>query len=723
MTTRKNWLINNININDFLSPYLQSIGIANENIKGFLNPDFYSPVFDFNGVRLASVLINDAIRSGRKILLHGDFDLDGVSATALLYSLLVSQNVDVNYLIPNHHGVYEKFFDADVLVFIDAGYGWLSNDYAKSIISIDHHYINDVIPDGVIVVNPHTLIESHSARHLSSVGVAYLVAKATFPQLELAPYLDYVALGLLADRVLLVQDTRYWVQLGLKQLNNTRHIGLQKLLAILELEQGQITADDVAFKIAPALNSFGRFGSPQKAFDLLTTRDTTQATILATEANSLNQQRKLITQQILKAARDTLIESTTLLDWAAIVLENPHWDTAMLGSVASQLAQEYQKPVALMASQNTGFTRGSVRGVGLYNVTSALDDISDILHTAGGHYSAAGFSLHNDNLPLFRRRFSNALLEQSQNTTQDTLVIASEVNLDAITSDLTNNIEKLAPFGNGNRRPVFVSRNLTRRSTKHLGAESQHRRLNLYDEQGSQYDVFWWNSSHRPQPEGTFDLAYTITPPKDDSEKALLTLVDWQQVKAPENIPIDDIKLVDCRKSITTIQESDLMIWAEGLSTAESNGVPYSQLEQSDALLVFTAPPNAKAIAKLINRVQPKRIYIHAALPRFDQPQRLLEALTALLRTVKNKLGGKVTVTKLAERTAHTNETITLALNILNKVGIIEITWLTSQTIEVHHADKEPPHAINYSELNKALDETAAYRRYVRTIHNLENLL
>ncbi|HLA44163.1 MAG TPA: single-stranded-DNA-specific exonuclease RecJ, partial [Aggregatilineales bacterium] len=681
MTTRNIWAENNLSpgtvkqahlfsetlaIPELVSILLLARGIDDvDTARAFLDPAAYRPALPeaLPDLEKASKRLLKALKHHEKVLVWGDFDVDGVSASALLYEGFTRAGLDVFVHIPQEHGIYlselqplcTDYRPALLVTCDNSLLDSLSHDYTKvnhiDVIVVDHHRLPDAPPEVHALVNPDRLPARHPQRTLSAVGVAFLLIQHLYGELGLTRFLDQlldlVPLGLIADLAELRADTRFLVQRGLEALRRSPRPGLVQLLKIARVEQSQITADDIALQIAPRLNAFARFGNPYDAFRLLTIRKESEINILVAQADALNQKRRLITRQMLAAAREQVELDPSLLGWTALTLDNSNWDSAMIGSVTSQLAAEFMRPVALIVpDEEKGVARGSARSYGAYDVVAALADIKNNLIGFGGHPGAAGFSLDIDALPAFRRRFSDALKAQHPDHTPETLSIDAELNFNQLTLDFAQDIERLAPFGAGNPRPIFVSRHLKRIRSAKIGRAKEHRRLTIRDENSIDQSVLWWNSEHLDQPEGTIDLAYQIAPVfRDGTHELQITLIDWQQVAPPEDAVPEPPELIDCRDSFNLnrirAEEASLMIWAEGFSQKDSPGIPLSELEEADALILYTAPPHSDALQKAIKAVRPKRLYVYAQTPPFDQAQKLIEATAALLRAAQEQYDGR----------------------------------------------------------------------------------
>jgi single-stranded-DNA-specific exonuclease len=706
-----------------------------EGAAAYLDPRVYSPTLSdkLPGVLRAVGLLRGALVAQSRVLLWVDFDVDGLAAAAVLFGVLRGVGLGVQVYVGGRRGGVDaelglllSELGSGLLVACDIGASFFFlSDYAKypgvkSIVA-DHHYLPETLPSVDALVNPQLLPEQHPLRNFTGVGVAFLLAQQfCYEQKQehlLTPLLDLLPLGLIGDAANLVDDVRYWVQRGLEQLRTSPRPGLQALATQMQVDLPHVTAEDIAFRLVPPLNAFARFGKAEDGFRLLVTQDAKEASLLALQAAALNQKRQHITRQMIEAAHAQIEKDPSLLNWAALVLANPSWEPAMLGAVAGELAAEYQKPAVLFVPDGTGNATGSARSPGGFNLMTALAEVDKLLIRYGGHQGAAGLSLHIDHLPLFRRQFSNALADQQPHREPNTLVIEAILPFDQVTLQLAHELEPLAPFGNGNPRPVIMTPNLTRVRSAKFGHADQHRRLTLQDENGIQREVLWWNGGDETLPDGVFNVAYRIAPVyRDGAYELQISLVDWQQVQAPEITAPPKPDLIDCRKELDLVairsQEPSLMIWAEGYSQSQSPGVPLSELNEAEALVIYTAPPHPDRLEKALRTVQPKRVYVFAELPPFDHPQRLAEAVVALLRVAQQQFAGRLKLSQLAERTAHHPQTIRLSLEALE--AHINIEWLSQSSFRVIRVDQPPP--IDHSGLARAIEETAAYRRFLRRV-------
>lgn len=742
---------------DELLDWLHQRGFrSTESIAGFLSPDHYHPtpptvIPDIEG---AAMLLDESIRTNAKILIWGDFDVDGQTATTMLVEGLRLLGATVIYHIPDRvedsHGVQvEKLAPLidqeipDLLLICDTGSAEnVGVEYAKSkripVIISDHHEISDPPPPADYLVNPLRLPESHPMRTLSGAGVSFLLLRVLF-ELRGRPgdvnrFLDLLALGLVADVVDLVGDTRYWLQRGLAALRGTQRPGILAICQQFMLNPAYLSAQDIGFKIAPVLNSLGRLASADMAVELLSTSDMPKAVALAAEARTLNEQRKLITDQMTKSALDMVENDPSLLNWEALVLSSPNWNGGIVGIVAARLSEKYEKPVALLVESDDGSARGSIRAVPGYHVSHALEATADILDKFGGHELAGGLSVPAAHLPKLRRLLSESFKKTAQPVTEALRPIAATLPLERLTLDFAYQLQRLEPFGQGNPMPLFASARVQVASSAKLGRTEKHRRLTLQDIDGVRRPFFWWNSGDLPQLDGVLDVVYSVTISRfKETEEVQLTLEDYVQIIPADPESVTDLQqMIDWRQLDSTValatiarDEPDCQIWAEGLAAKESPGVTRGQVQRATALLIYTAPPSQSVLSDVLNQVNPQRVYYLGTPPPIKDSTEFLQTLYGLLNTVIRSMKGETSLQQLAERLATTESLVEVALQFMRlrrpvaidvgKRGKVRVREI-EQVVSTDHETVEQL----YRRFEYAWQEIAAYRRFLARV-KLEN--
>lgn len=468
----------------------------------------YSP-FLMKDMDPAVGLIDEVLKGGKRIAIYGDYDVDGVTATALLYLILRKMGGDVFYYIPHRlregYGLHFKALEylkgqgVSLLLTVDCGINALEEAvYARQLgmelVITDHHQPGNVLPEASAVVNPLRVDCQYPDKNLSGVGIAFKLAQALMEHREQAgnpggegkscfqaeSFLDLVALGTVADLSPLLGENRILVVNGLKQLAENPRPGLAALYEAAGLQKSRLSADDVAFLIAPRLNAAGRMGSAEPAIRLLLAEDEEKARELAQILNEANNQRQLIEARVLAEAcamaERELAEKEQVF---FLLLACPGWHQGVLGIVASRMVELYNLPVILISLEN-GSGKGSGRSWGDFNLVAALKQCSSLLVNYGGHASAAGLTVQEEFIPLLRERLNGiaqnyfAGRDASHVYYVDTLLEPGE-----ISPDLMRTLEGLEPFGSGNPRPVFLGSKWCLESKREVGKEGRHLQLGL----------------------------------------------------------------------------------------------------------------------------------------------------------------------------------------------------------------------------------------------------
>jgi single-stranded-DNA-specific exonuclease len=717
-----------------------------ESARAFLFPEYYSPAPPdaLPDLLTAGEIIHSSIINNDTMLVWGDFDVDGQTSTSLLVSALRGLGAAVEFYIPGRlresHGVpldslREQLLTrrAGVLLTCDTGISaHESIDYAKSqgVITLvtDHHDLPPVLPAADAVINPKRLPADHPLATLPGVGVAYKLVEHLYTSRhradELPQFLDLVALGIVADVAEQTRDTRYLLQIGLDRLRDTRRIGLQALIEIAGLPAERLSATDIGYQLGPRLNAAGRLDDARPAVELLTTDDPTRARLLALQLEGLNNQRRLLNRQIYAAAQEQIARDPSLLDWEALVLAHPAWHAGIIGVVASHLAEYYQRPVVLLSVSGDGTARGSARSAPGYDIGAAIAAQADLLLTYGGHPGAAGLSLPEDNIPAFRRRLSNTLQETRDPTARPGLNLDAYISLGEVTLDLAADLNRLAPFGEGNPRITLATRDLTLKSAAFVGRSHEHRRLIVEDASGNRQNVIWWNSADQPLPDGLFDLAYQleINTYQDKTELQLVWIDYRRSESAPVEVAAPQRQVLDYRGSpypaavLRDIvnQHPDAVVWAEGYPHAESPGLPLSELSPSDMLVVYTTPTGPQALYNALERVKPIMIVLIATNPPAQAFADVLRRILGLVKYVLNQQRGQTTLSVLAEAAGQSITTVRLVLEYLSAKGEIHVEYPSGDSILITAACETPASDLmeRLTALQSSAAETAAYRAF-----------
>ncbi len=461
-----------------ISQILVNRGIdTSEEMKRFFYPtlDKLSDPQELEGMSTAVERIIKALATREKIVIFGDYDVDGITSTALLYLVMNRFGADVIWHLPDRmdegYGLSRSGIDeaADkgvtLLVSVDCGITGVEEvEYAKTrgidCVITDHHEPGETLPNAVALVDP-KLSGTPSAKDLAGVGVAFKLAEALYDELgedksDLYEHLDLVGLGTIADIVPLTGENRILAKYGLRQLASTKKPGLKSLLQVTGLWGNELFSWNVVFVLAPRLNAVGRIGSAESAFELLTTFDHTRAIQMAKFLDEENKKRKKLDEHIFAEAIEMVEQTVDLENDRAIVLDSDGWHVGVIGIVASRIVEKYHRPTVLV-SVTDGTGQGSARSIPNFHLLNAVKDSSDHLIKFGGHKYAAGLCIQPENIADFRKTFlqaANSMLNADDMI--PTQKLDAELQPDDISMDLLNWLKLFSPYGPKNMRPIFL---------------------------------------------------------------------------------------------------------------------------------------------------------------------------------------------------------------------------------------------------------------------------
>ncbi len=715
--------------------------------RAFLDPDAWqpSPPEALPGLSEAAALLEEAVRRRKRILVWGDFDVDGQTSTALLVETLRLLGASPAFYIPNRaresHGVHLPALERllrdpgfDLLLTCDTGitaHAALTFLRARGVpvIVTDHHDLGESLPPAAAVVNPKRLPPGHPLGSLPGAGVAWKLSEALLAArgLDPSPLLDLAALGIVADVAEQRGDTRYLLQRGLETLRLTRRTGLRALARAAGLRLERLTEEGIGFTLAPRLNALGRLEDAREAVELLTTRDADRADYLALRLEALNARRRLLTDQVYQAAQAQLRRRPELARLPAIVLGQAGWPGGVVGIVASRLVEEYGRPVLLFSLGEDGIARGSARSVEGVHITEAIAAQKDLLLSFGGHPMAAGCALRSADLPAFREGLARTLRGRvPPEGLRPALTVDAELPLDALTPETVRDLERLAPFGAGNPQPVFVARALRLEDIQPLGREGRHRRVRVRDAAGKRYGVLWWRSHDAQPPPQVFDLAYTVRMSAyRGEERVQITWVAARPAEqpvvevppaAPERILVDARALPDAEARLAEwLAAADTLVWAEG--GAAPGGLPRCDLHPARRLVVWSAPPSGAVLRLALARVQPQEVVLVARDPGLDAPRRFLQRLSALVKYALEARAGELPLERAAAASAQRMAALFAGLAWLAAEGHIRLGAGDERTYTVQRGSgrrRPADAALAARQLRLVLEETAQYRRYVQ---------
>lgn len=516
--------------------------------KQFFRPnwsDLHDP-FLMQDMAEATDRLGKAIQQKEKILLYGDYDVDGVTSIALMYSFLEPLGATLDYYIPDRYkegyglsmeGIeYAKENEVALIIAMDCGItardeAKRASGYGIDLIICDHHLPGQLLPDAVAILDPKRSDCNYPYKELSGCGVAFKLAQAYTQQHHLHPsaleaLLDLLAISIASDIVPITGENRTLSALGMERLNRTERKGLRALIE-QSGRQHPLSVSDIVFGLGPMINAAGRLADADQAVQLLLSDEADTAADYARILEYRNKLRREFDQRVEEEARNLLTESPDWAEQRSIVLYQPHWHKGVVGIVASRMTEQYSRPSVIL-TESDGRLVGSARSVPGFDLYEGLRACKDLLISFGGHTHAAGLSLLPQNLELFKDRFESiAHMALSQVQPAPVINIGAEIELKDITPKFWNILRQFAPFGPGNRNPVFVAKGVTNAGYSKL-LTGNHLRLSV--KQGESpvfYGVAFGQGSALPQvlTQQPFDICFTVEEQTWEGRTALQLMV------------------------------------------------------------------------------------------------------------------------------------------------------------------------------------------------------
>lgn len=531
-------LAEKIGISPILTQLLVSRGITTESAaKRFFRPqlaDLINP-FLMKDMDVAVDRLNDAMGRKERILVYGDYDVDGCTAVALVYKFLQQFYSNIDYYIPDryeegygvsHKGIdYAKETGVKLIIILDCGIKAIEEvRYAKSLgidfIICDHHVPDEVMPPAVAILNPKRPDDSYPFKHLCGCGVGFKFMQAFaknngIPFSRLIPLLDFCAVSIAADIVPVVDENRILAFHGLKILNQNPSIGLKAIIDICALSGREIAMSDIIFKIGPRINASGRMDNGKESVDLLVERDLSRALKTAKHIDCYNEQRKDIDKQMTEEANIIVSKLESQRHLSSIVLYDENWKKGVIGIVASRLTEIYFRPTVVL-TRDGEYATGSARSIMGFDVYAAIKSCRDLLVNFGGHTYAAGLTLKWEDIPHFRKRFQQYVDEHIKPSQKEAMInVDAVIDFKDISKRLYNDLKRFSPFGPGNNKPIFCTLSVYDYGTsKVVGREQEHIKLELVDSKSSTVVngiAFGQSASARYiKSKRSFDIVYTI---------------------------------------------------------------------------------------------------------------------------------------------------------------------------------------------------------------------
>ena len=506
---------------------------ANKFFKPSLN-DLHDP-FLMPDMDKAVKRLNKALGEREKILVYGDYDVDGTTAVSLVYKFLRPYTTLLDYYIPDRYdegygisykGIdYAADTDVKLIISLDCGIKAIEKiEYAKQkgidFIICDHHMPDDTLPDAVAVLDAKRVDSIYPYEHLSGCGVGFKFMQAfaksnNFPFADLEKLLDLCAVSIASDIVPITGENRIMAYYGLKQINSNPSLGLKGIIDVCGLTGKEITMSDIVFKIGPRINASGRMMNGKEAVDLLLAKDSESAREKSENINQYNDERRELDKKITDEANAIIDDFQDMADRKAIVVFNPAWHKGVIGIVASRLTEKYYRP-AVVLTKSSELITGSARSVAGFDIYKAIESCRDLLENFGGHTYAAGLSLKEENLEAFTNRFLQLAADEivpEQMVPQ--LDVDAILDFKDINAKFMHDLKKMSPFGPDNQKPVFCSRRVKDYGTSKLvGKDLEHIKLELIDANSNSpiHGIAFGMHNHSKHIKGMkpFNICYTV---------------------------------------------------------------------------------------------------------------------------------------------------------------------------------------------------------------------
>ena len=718
-------------------------------IRDFLQPSqmkITSP-FVFTDMEKSVDRIFDAIEKQEKIIVYGDFDADGVTSSSLLYKTLRHLNANVEFYIPNreneNHGLNSKALvkliakhKAKLIITVDCGVSDVeqvnfANGFKVDVIITDHHEAPEILPEAFAIINPKafnslkkdlTVEEIEVLNQLAGVGVAFKLACALLEKKEDYDFanelLPLVAVGTIADVVPLLYENRSFVEAGLKLIEQGAHYGLTKLLSVGGYDvQNGLTSENIAFGVAPRINAAGRLDTVDNAVKLLISDNKAEIDLCAQELDNLNRIRQDLCDNMYEEALEMLQNEPPQ---ESIILYKEGWHIGIIGIVASKLVEKFYKPVFLMTKdENTGFIRCSSRSIPEIHLRDAIAQNENLLEYFGGHSQAAGlvFDPKKSSFETVKHALNEAVKLQLDGR-RLVPCIEADLELDSsfISIDLIDTLSKLEPFGEGNKAPLFITRNLILNNVRTMGQKNNHLKIFCENEQNKPFECVYWNHCELNIPQGkTFDVIFY---PKLNVFNGITTIqLDVQDIKSEFEIKQTktDFKFYDHRKKTDIFRQiCDYLnttkvpteVFAQNKNVCE-NLKHYNEifslvrsrknLSSCSQVMFFDYPASESVMSEIIKKTGAKVLHFMNYNNQNIEPQELIKNISGMLKYVSNAKNGEVVLSDIDDFLGISDEVTELCFDMLESLGMFEIESKNVNTYKIVFL-----HPVEYSKVQES---------------------
>lgn len=599
--------------------------------------EFHDP-FLLPDMEKAVERIQRAIQKQEKILIFGDYDADGVTATTLLMEALQNLGANVTYYIPDRftegYGPNEAAFreakneGIELIITVDTGIAAineakLAKELNMDLIITDHHELAPELPDAYAIIHPKVPNSTYPFKELAGVGVAFKLAHALYGEIT-NEFLELATIGTIADLVPLINENRLIVKRGLRKLANTKRIGLQQLCNFAGMRIAEVNEESVGFIIGPRLNAAGRLDKARIAVELLLTKDEEEAKYLAEQVDDLNRERQEMVSDMTEEAVQMVENHFPIEENAVLVLGKEGWNAGVIGIVASRLVEKYYRPTIILSyDRDTGLAKGSARSIPGFDIFEHLSSSRDILPHFGGHSMAAGMTLQIDDVDRLRERLNNEAKKLDPKIFIPTTELDASITLDQISVDSISKLDLLAPYGMNNPKPIILVEKVFTQDVRKIGANQNHLKVSLIKDDYELDGVGFYLG----------DLADDISPAAKISIIGELSINEWNNRKKPQifikDMEITEWQLFDLRGNrqikqwLPSLIERNCIFIFFSKSNFDKigryvDGTYISSKEEAEAypmdgknIVLFDLPKELEMLDTLVKGKAPARIYTY----------------------------------------------------------------------------------------------------------------
>ena len=767
------WLLKEVGNNKILAKILYNRGIdTEEKLRKFLYPSEYkatSPKEFFN-MKDAVNKILKAVTDNKKIIIYGDYDVDGITATTILVSFFEKLQVEIDYHIPDRfnegYGMNKNVIkslaenDVDLIITCDCGISnfeeiQLAKELGIEVIVTDHHNLPEKLPPADVILNPKFFDINHSSYYLPGAGMAYFLVKAIInnfnendnykkfkDEIKANYYLDLLALAIVADVVPLRGENRFLLKKGIKYLKKTKKNSLNKLFEMSGINKKLINEEDIAFKIAPIINAAGRLKSADIVVEMLLSKNQKKVEKLTNKLIKINDQRKKIQQKIIKEA-EKIIETEKNFEDKAIILYRPHWHQGLLGIAAGYLSEKYKTPALLMTLKNDKKTiTGSARSIAEININEQLKKAGNYLLSFGGHAGAAGFSLNRDKYTIFKKKLSSLLSEKLNKISKvETIEVDEQLKLSNISLEDYYNLRKLAPFGAENEKPLFLTKNCQLVESKNF-SDNQHKRL-IIKQNRAKMTAIWWRAGKEEIPDN-LNLIYYLDINRFKGQKNLQLVIQnvidanysyqaYNEDNFLESIEIKDfrnwLKNKELKNKIYNLNNA--VYYREGINKLEDVNKKKFQPEidrykvnSCNKLVILSFPPSLSVFKELIYNNKPSKIFLAFNKIDLNKNENFLNNLMSFLKYIILEKNCYLDISNAAVVTAESERLVKAGLKYLESAGYLEVEEINRNNYLLKRGgkSKNSKKRIHKNRLNTLLKESLSFKKFLFEV-NTEELL